>query len=142
LNGNHPVLPFPQVSIGFKSMLSLSPDSTWTPTGSLLYFTSITLVNSLYTPMSYHGFFPVGHKEFESLLMTDSTTTANTSRGRALGIHLAQKATVSSCPCSLLKIESMFLKSLNSIMNNPGLIDIKSTLTLKKRAFFLLGLET
>jgi hypothetical protein len=46
LDGNHLVLPFPWVSIGFKSTwkgeaCSLPPDSTWAPPCSPLYFPSL-----------------------------------------------------------------------------------------------------
>jgi hypothetical protein len=38
---------------------------------SLLYFPSLILIHSIYTHVSCHGFFLVGHKEFRNLLITN-----------------------------------------------------------------------
>jgi hypothetical protein len=63
-----------------KKMLSGLPASTWAPSCFSLYFSSLTLKNSLYTLLFCLGFFLVGYKEFGRLLITDCT--------RAVSKHL------------------------------------------------------
>jgi hypothetical protein len=96
LDGNHLVLlslsthliigwkspgsPFPEVS--FKSTwrreaCSLCLQSPPVPHYAPFCMSLLKLlINSIYTYVSYNGFFPIGHKEFGSLLITDSTPSA------------------------------------------------------------------
>jgi hypothetical protein len=42
-------------------------------------YLALTFNKTIYTHVSCHGFFPLGHKEFGSLLIADATATANIS---------------------------------------------------------------